>query len=123
VSKRPPSYDFRAHWRKPPPAGRRLADSTVRFVEPIEVRPDIILAHGKRGPWDAIEVQLRKDPRKARRWGVLVGALNDQRRRMDSLPPVKPFSTFQPAAAGPPAAVADSPGGRAAMVLPTSSRS
>jgi hypothetical protein len=61
---------------KPPPAGHRLADSTVRFVDPIEVRPDLILAHGKRGPWDAIEVQLRRDSRKARRWGVLVGALN-----------------------------------------------
>ena len=70
---------------KPPPARLRPVDSTVRFVDPAEVRPDIILASGKRGPWDAIEVQQRRDPRKARRWGLLVSALNDQRRCMGDL--------------------------------------
>ena len=70
---------------KPPPARLRPVDSTVRFVDPAEVRPDIILASGKRGPWDAIEVQRRKDLRKPRRWCLLVSALHDQRRRMGDL--------------------------------------
>jgi hypothetical protein len=39
------------------PRGRhRPVDSTVRFVEPAEIRPDLILGRGRRGPWDAIEV-------------------------------------------------------------------
>src|SRR5579863_611015 len=37
----------------------RPVDSTVRFLDPAEVRPDLLLAGGRRGPWDAIEVQLR----------------------------------------------------------------
>jgi hypothetical protein len=70
---------------KPPPGKLRVVDSTVRFVDPAEVRPDLLLARGKRGPWNAIEVQLRKDPQKGRRWSLLVSALNDQRGCMGDL--------------------------------------
>ena len=70
---------------KPPPAGHRPVDSTVRFAEPSEVRPDLILAQGKRGPWNAIEVQLRRDRSKGRRWFLLVALLRDQRGCMGDL--------------------------------------
>jgi hypothetical protein len=71
--------------------GRRLrsklrpVDSTARFAEPSEVRPDVILAQGTRGPWNAIEVQLRRDRSKGRRWRLLVALLHDQRGRMGDL--------------------------------------
>jgi hypothetical protein len=63
----------------------RPVDSTARFAEPAEIRPDIILAHGKRGPWNAIEVQLRRDRSKGRRWLLLVALLHDQRGCMGDL--------------------------------------
>jgi hypothetical protein len=64
---------------------RRPIDSTVRVADPEEVRPDLILARGKRGPWDAVEVQRRIDPSKRRRWPLLVSALHSQRRCMGDL--------------------------------------
>jgi hypothetical protein len=64
---------------KPPPAGHPPVDSTVRFADPAEIRPDIILARGKRGPWSAIEVQLRIDHDKGRRWLLLVSLLYNER--------------------------------------------
>jgi hypothetical protein len=63
----------------------RPADSTVRFVAPEEVRPDLIFARGKRGPWHAIEVQRRIDRRKGDRWTLLVSVLRNQRGRMGDL--------------------------------------
>jgi hypothetical protein len=70
---------------KPPPARPRPVDSTVRFIDPEEVRPDLVLARGKRGPWDAIEVQRRIDWSKDRRWLLLVALLNNQRGSMGEL--------------------------------------
>ena len=69
----------------PPPAVLRPVDSAVRLANPEEVRPDLVLATGKRGPWDAIEVQRRIDRAKARRWPVLVSLLQDQRRCVGDL--------------------------------------
>jgi hypothetical protein len=70
---------------KRPPARPSPVDSTVRFVDPAEVRPDLILARGRRGPWDAIEVQRRIDWSKAWRWLLLVALLHAQRGRMGDL--------------------------------------
>jgi hypothetical protein len=70
---------------KPPPARPRPVDSTVRFIDPEEVRPDLVLARGKRGPWDAIEIQRRIDWSKDRRWLLLVALLNNQRGSMGEL--------------------------------------
>jgi hypothetical protein len=70
---------------KPPPAGHRPVDSTVRIADPAEVRPDIILARGKRGPWSAIEIQLRIDDDKGRRWLLLVALLYNERGCMGEL--------------------------------------
>jgi hypothetical protein len=70
---------------KPPPAGHRPVDSTVRFADPAEIRPDLILACGKRGPWSAIEVQLRIDHDKGRRWLLLVALLYNERGCMGEL--------------------------------------
>jgi hypothetical protein len=67
------------------PSLRRPIDSTVRIADPEEVRPDLILARGRRGPWDAVEVQRRIDERKPSRWLVLVSALCSQRGRMGDL--------------------------------------
>src|SRR4051812_49038859 len=70
---------------RPPPRVLRPVDSALRLANPEEVRPDLILARGKRGPWDAVEVQRRRDHAKARRWPLLVALLHDQRRRMGDL--------------------------------------
>jgi hypothetical protein len=67
------------------PVEHRPVDSTVRFVEPAEVRPDLILGRGRRGPWDAIEVQLEVDEDKGRRWFLLAAMLHDQRGCMGDL--------------------------------------
>jgi hypothetical protein len=67
------------------PSARRPADSTVRLANPAEVRPDLLFGHGRRGPWDAVELQRRIDPAKARRWPLLVSILRDQRRAMGDL--------------------------------------
>jgi hypothetical protein len=68
------------------PRGKlRPVDSTVRFVDPAEVRPDLILGRGKRGPWDAIEIQRRIDRRKEDSWVILVAVLRRQRGRMGDL--------------------------------------
>ncbi len=63
----------------------RPIDSTVRFVDPAEIRPDLILGRGKRGPWDAVEVQRRIDRRKEHRWALLVPLLQNERGRMGDL--------------------------------------
>ena len=70
---------------KAPPAALRPVDSVIRLANPEEIHPDLVLATGKRGPWDAVEVQRRIDRAKARRWPVLVGLLQDQRRCMGDL--------------------------------------
>jgi hypothetical protein len=49
------------------------------------VRPDLLLARGKRGPWSAIEVQLRIDDDKGRRWLLLVALLYNERGCMGEL--------------------------------------
>ena len=64
---------------RPAPAALPLADSTVRLADPEEVRPDLILAEGPRGPWNVIEVQRRIDRGKAVRWPLLVSLLHAQR--------------------------------------------
>ncbi|MDP3275538.1 MAG: hypothetical protein Q8Q09_10110 [Deltaproteobacteria bacterium] len=54
----------------------RVVDSSVRVANPIEVRPDVLLADpANRDPWVMIEVQMQPDPDKRRRWLSAAGAL------------------------------------------------
>jgi hypothetical protein len=67
-------------------SGRRQAvSSTVQLANPEEVRPDILLADGATGPWDAVEVQRRIDRAKMRRWAILLSVLHGQRGVMGDL--------------------------------------
>lgn len=70
---------------RPLPHPLHLADSNIRLANPIEIRPDLLFAYGKRGPWHAVEVQRRVDRRKLSRWATLVAVLFDQRRAMGDL--------------------------------------
>src|SRR4051812_23126953 len=67
------------------PPELRPVDSALRLANPEEIRPDLILSRGRRGPWDVVEVQRRVDRAKARRWLLLVSLLHDQRRCMGDL--------------------------------------
>lgn len=59
------------------------ADSALRIANPLEVRPDLVLvAEGERGPWTIVEVQLRRDDDKRRRWLAAAGVLLDARGAM-----------------------------------------
>ncbi len=67
----------------PSPPGLTVADSAVRVADPVEVRPDVLFARGKkRGPWRVVELQRDDDAGKQRRWLVTAAALFDQRGEM-----------------------------------------
>jgi len=69
--------------RAPMPAGLSVADSAVRAANPVEVRPDVLFAKGKkRGPWRVVELQRDDDDGKQRRWLLTAAALFDQRGEM-----------------------------------------
>jgi hypothetical protein len=55
-------------------------DSTARFVQTAEVRPDILLAEGN--DWAVVEVQDKIDPDKQRRWLLAASVLFDQKRTL-----------------------------------------
>lgn len=59
--------------------GRGLTpdDSAVRFVEPAEVRPDILFRRGRRA-WTMVEVQRGVDWTKRRRWLLAASILLDK---------------------------------------------
>ena len=57
-----------------------VQDSTLRVVNPLEVRPDLVFTVGKgRGLWAIVEVQLALDEAKLRRWIVAAAALLNER--------------------------------------------
>ena len=62
--------------RRLPPIPR--ADSTVRFADPEEVRPDVVLRDGATKRWVMVEVQGDRDHDKARRWVLAAAALFDE---------------------------------------------
>lgn len=64
-----------------PPRDLELGDSTARLTDPTEVRPDLILSTAD-GGWLIVEVQLRADAPKNRRWVLAAAVLLDQRRVM-----------------------------------------
>ncbi len=65
------------------PTNVEAADSTLRIANPLEVRPDLVLvAEGERGPWVVVDVQLKRDDDKQRRWLAAVGVLFDTRGTM-----------------------------------------
>ncbi|MFO0604999.1 MAG: hypothetical protein U0324_17585 [Polyangiales bacterium] len=67
----------------PSPPGLTVADSAVRVADPVEVRPDVLFARGKkRGPWRVVELQRDDDEGKQRRWLLTAAALFDQRGEM-----------------------------------------
>lgn len=62
------------------PSKVEVADSALRIANPLEVRPDLVLvAEGERGPWVIVDVQLKRDDDKQRRWLAAVGVLFDTR--------------------------------------------
>jgi len=70
---------------RPMDSGSRPADTAQRLANPAEVRPDVLLASGRHGPWDAVEVQRRVDRDKEHQWPLLVGILLARRRSMGDL--------------------------------------
>jgi hypothetical protein len=71
---------LRALGRPEVAAGLEARDSALRLVNPLEVRPDVVLldAH-ERGPWVIVDVQLREDVEKQRRWLAAASVLLDTR--------------------------------------------
>jgi hypothetical protein len=61
----------------------KAVDSTVRFVETEEARPDLYLEGS--GGWVALEVQSRIDEAKATRWPVMMAVKAHQAGRMGDL--------------------------------------
>jgi hypothetical protein len=59
-------------------------DSTVRWMDPVEVRPDGLSSTGAEG-WFATEVQCERDDDKARRWPLLAAVLLDEHRTMGDI--------------------------------------
>jgi hypothetical protein len=74
---------LRALGRAPLPGGLVRDDSTIHLVDPLELRPDLLLlAKGDRGPWRAVEVQLDEDPDKLLFWPLLTAVLRKVRGEM-----------------------------------------
>ena len=85
LSQRPDLLDLllRTLGRHGLPPALKAADSTLRIANPLEVRPDLVLvAEGERGAWVLVDVQLRQDPDKQRRWLAAAGVLLDTRGAM-----------------------------------------
>ena len=70
---------------EPLPVGLRRIDSTQRLVDPVELRPDLLMAEGEKGPWVAIEIQLAKDLQKEIRWPLLSALLRSTRGEMGDI--------------------------------------
>jgi hypothetical protein len=60
-------------------------DSTVRFGNAREIRPDLVFTATDCAEWVALEVQLRPDPRKVHGWPVLVSVLQYEHDTMGDL--------------------------------------
>lgn len=68
------------------PGGFTDIDATRRAADPLEVRPDLILAgEGDEAGWVIVEVQLAIDPDKRRRWLAAASMMLDARRVMGDL--------------------------------------
>lgn len=67
------------------PDGLSVDDSVLRLVQPVELRPDLVLAQGDRGPWVLVEIQLDPDPDKKRRWPLAAAMLLDAREVMGDI--------------------------------------
>lgn len=68
------------------PATLAVADSSVRVLNALEVRPDVLFVQGeRRGPWRIVELQRAPDPEKQRQWLLTTAALYYQRGEMGDL--------------------------------------
>ena len=74
------------------PAGLAVVDGTLRVAPPVEVRADLLLARGERGPWMMVEVQLEIDEEKVRRWLLATAVLFDSRGTMGDLVVITPHA-------------------------------
>ena len=61
-----------------------VIDSSVRFADVSEVRPDLVYATPQT-PWVVLEVQHAVDEAKRRRWPLVVSVLTDQHQAMGEL--------------------------------------
>ena len=59
------------------PLGLAPVDSNVRFVEPAEMRPDLLFT-GEHSAWTILELQRKVDPDKRRRWLLAASVLLNQ---------------------------------------------
>src|SRR5437867_3145649 len=73
---------LRATGHRPLPQPLMPADAALRMVDPVEVRPDLLLVAGDTGPWVMVEVQLDRDDAKRRRWPLAAALLLNERRAM-----------------------------------------
>jgi hypothetical protein len=62
-----------------------VADSALRRIEPVELRPDLVLSRGEDGPWVLVEVQRDVDPVKQRKWLLAAAMLYDARSVMGDI--------------------------------------
>ncbi len=69
-----------------------VVDGTLRVAPPVEVRADLLLARGERGPWLMVEVQLEIDEEKLRRWLLATAVLFDSRGTMGDLVVITPHA-------------------------------
>jgi hypothetical protein len=66
------------------PGPLSVVDSSVRFADVKEVRPDLLCISSK-VPWLVTEVQHEIDEAKQRRWALLTGVLLDEHQKMGEL--------------------------------------
>lgn len=77
---------LRALGRGAIPSGLVRDDSMLHLVDPLEMRPDLLLlGEASRGPWLAVEVQLDEDPDKLFFWPLLAGVLRKTRGEMGDI--------------------------------------
>src|SRR5688500_14167100 len=69
----------------PLPEALTVADSALRLVDPVELRPDLVLARWSDGPWVLVEVQLDVVPVKQRKWPLASAMLLDARGLMGDI--------------------------------------
>lgn len=82
LHERPDLLDMLLHALGYPSSGDKVEprDSALRVANPLEVRPDLVLASaGESGPWAIVEVQLKRDDDKRRRWPAAAAVLLDTR--------------------------------------------
>jgi hypothetical protein len=67
------------------PGALRHVDSAVRVGAAKTIQSDLLFRAPRTAGWIAVDIELRRDRRRARRWPVLIGALHSKHKTMGDL--------------------------------------